>query len=108
MRAELAIVRQHGEEITHEASGTLNANVTAEPGGILMVDVVSLDKPRLPVPDPIPPDEGRLAIVGPLWPGRYDVRLLRDCVPIEVTEVTIDKRDPAGDLVELTLDGRPD
>ncbi len=99
-------IREHGPELSHESSGTLVATIAAEHGGQLLVEVRSLDTPANPIPDAVPPDEGDLAIIQPLWPGRYEVRLLRDGTPIETRELTITSK-PSGDRVEITLDGQP-
>jgi hypothetical protein len=102
-----ALAREHDAGIEHVASGTLDVHVLAPPGGHLEVLVRSTDTPANPDPHAVPPDEGHLAIVGPIWPGSYDVILTRDGVVLEETTITIRDVGPAGDLVELWLDGIP-
>jgi hypothetical protein len=100
------VVREHGADVSHVAAGSLDARVTAAGDGLL-VELRSLDTPKNPVPDPVPPDEGRLAIVEPVWPGRYEVRLVRGDEVLETQRIVVDET-ASGDLVELVLDGRPD
>ncbi len=106
------IVREHAAgAIAHLDSGSIDVRVTA-PGDGLIVDVRSLDTPANPVPGPVPPDEGGLAILDGLAPGSYEVRLLRDGEVVETKTVVIEPAEadgtPGGDLVEVVLDGRPD
>ena len=89
-------------------SGSINADVTLKPWDGLLVEVISLGEPRQPVPPPVPPDEGGLAIIGPLYPGRYDVVLRRGDEVLETQRVTILDRGPAGHLLSLEFDGVPD
>jgi hypothetical protein len=90
------------------SSGTIMADVTVKPWDGLLVEVVSLDEPRQPVPPPVPPDEGGLAIIDPLYPGRYDVVLRRGDQVLETQRVTILDRGDPGPLVSLEFDGLPD
>ena len=83
------------------------ATVTLQPWEGLGVEAVSLEEPRQPVPDPVPPDEGGLAIVEPLYPGRYDIRLRRGDAILETQRVTILDQE-VGHLLTLTFDGVPD
>lgn len=89
-------------------SGSIMANVTVKPWDGLLVEVISLDDPRQPVPQPVPPDEGGLAIIQPLYPGRYDVVLRRGDDVLETQRITILDRGPAGHLLPLEFDGVPD
>jgi hypothetical protein len=89
-------------------SGSIAATVTVRPWEGLLIEAISLDEPRQPVPAPVPPDEGGLAQLGPLYLGRYEIRLRRGDEVLESQLVTIADRGPAGDMVTLTLDGRPD
>jgi hypothetical protein len=89
-------------------SGSIMADVTVKPWNGLLVEVVSLGEPRQPVPQPVPPDEGGLAIIGPLYPGPYDVVLRRGDDVLETQRVTILDRGEAGHLLSLELDGVPD
>jgi hypothetical protein len=89
-------------------SGTITADVTVKPWDGLLVEVISLGEPRQPVPQPVPPDEGGLAIIEPLYPGRYDVVLRRGDDVLETQRVTILDRGPAGHLLSLEFDGVPD
>lgn len=89
-------------------SGMITADVTVKPWDGLLVEAVSLGEPRQPVPQPVPPDEGGLAIIGPLYPGRYDVVLRRGDEVLETQRVTILDRGPAGHLLSLEFDGVPD
>lgn len=89
-------------------SGTIMADVTVKPWDGLLVEVVSLDDPRQPVPSPVPPDEGGLAIINPLYLGRYDVVLRRGDDVLETQRVTILDRGEPGHLLSLEFDGVPD
>jgi hypothetical protein len=89
-------------------SGSVAATVTVRPWEGLLVEAISLDDPREPVPEPAPPDEGGLAQLGPLYPGHYEIRLRRGAEVLETQLVTIADSGPAGDTVTLTLDGRSD
>lgn len=89
-------------------SGSIMADVTVKPWDGLLVEVISLDDPRQPVPQPVPPDEGGLAIIQPLYLGRYDVVLRRGDDVLETQRVTILDRGPAGHLLSLEFDGVPD
>jgi hypothetical protein len=89
-------------------SGSIMADVTVKPWDGLLVEAVSLGEPRQPVPQPVPPDEGGLAIIGPLYPGRYDVVLRRGDDVLETQRVTILDRGEAGHLLSLEFDGVPD
>jgi hypothetical protein len=88
-------------------SGSVLAAVALQPWDGLSVEAVSLDEPRQPVPDPVPPDEGGLAIVEPLYPGRYDIRLRRGDAILETQRITILDRGQPGHLVTLDFDGLP-
>jgi hypothetical protein len=109
----LVVDREHavGEVAHDDEGGSVDARVTAE-GNDLLVRARSLDTPRNPVPQPVPPDEGRLAILDGLWPGAYVVELIRDGEVIESQTIEIEPANadgtPGGDLVEIVLDGRPD
>jgi hypothetical protein len=89
-------------------SGEIMANVTVKPWDGLLVEAISLEEPRQPVPQPVPPDEGGLAIISPLYLGRYDVVLRRGDEVLETQRVTILDRGPAGHLLSLEFDGVPD
>jgi hypothetical protein len=102
------VVGPDGSRPPTSNSGTITADVTVKPWAGLLVEAVSLDTPRQPVPGPVPPDEGGLAIVEPLYPGRYDVSLRRGDVILETQRVTILDRGEAGHLVRLAFDGVPD
>jgi hypothetical protein len=88
-------------------SGTIMAYVTIKPWAGLLVEAISLDEPRQPVPLPVPPDEGGLASLQ-LYVGRYDVVLRRGDEVLETQHVTILDRGEAGDIVTLEFDGVPD
>ncbi len=90
------------------ASGSVSVTVTARPWAGLFVDAISLDEPRQPVPEPVPPDEGGLAIVDPLYVGRYDIRLRRGDEVLETRTIAIEDHGAPGHLVQLDLDGVPD
>jgi hypothetical protein len=89
-------------------AGHLAATVTALPWDGLLVEAVSLDDPRQPVPEPVPPDEGGLAQLDPLWPGRYEIRLRRGEVILERHVIQVAPTGPQDSLISLTLDGAPD
>jgi hypothetical protein len=104
-----AIGRVHGPEFAHEEGRDLTVRVTAEPGGRLSVDLRSLDTPANPVPAPVlPGDEPGLAKYTAVWPGQYEVSLLRDGVVIETTEVTVEPAEPVGAPLEVEMDGIDD
>lgn len=87
--------------------GHLMAHVTLRPWAGLRIRAISLDTPAQPVPEAVPPDEGGLAQLGPLLPGRYAIELLRGEAVVERKEIVIEDRRPAGHLLEITLDGVP-
>ena len=89
-------------------SAHLSVTVTAEPWAGLLVEVVSLDTPAIPVPPLTPPDEGGLAQLSPVYPGSYEVRLLRDGVVLESIPLSVGAVEPATSLIQLTMDGVPD
>ncbi len=86
----------------------LAVTVTAQPWAGLLVEVVSLDTPTNPVPPLTPPDEGGLAQLSPVYPGTYEVRLLRDGVVLESMPLTVGPVEPATSSIQLTMDGVPD
>jgi hypothetical protein len=96
------------EQPSIAASGFVSVTVAVRPWAGLVVDAVALDEPREPVPDPVPPDEGGLAIVGPLYVGRYEIRLRRGDEILETRTITIVDRGARGQLVQLELDGIQD
>jgi len=101
---EIEVIGVHGEEVQHAMGGGGSINVTVVGGGL--VEVRSLDVPAHPVPSPTPPDEGGVARLDVRLPGRYAVVLLRDGVEVDRAEVEVERREPAGDLVEITLGAR--
>ena len=90
------------------ASGSVAATVTLQPWDGLLVEAVSLEEPRQPVPEPVPPDEGGLAQLSPLYLGRYEIRLRRGDTVLETREIAIEDRGEAGHLVSMVLDGVED
>jgi hypothetical protein len=90
------------------ASGSVAATVTLQPWDGLLVEAVSLDEPRQPVPEAVAPDEGGLAQLSPLYLGRYEIRLRRGDTVLETQEIAIEDRGEAGHLVSLRLDGVED
>jgi hypothetical protein len=89
-------------------SGHLSATVTIQPWSDFLVEAVSLDEPRQPVPEPVPPDEGGLAQLFPLWPGRYEIRLRRGDEILERHVLDVAPTGPQDSSFELTLDGIQD
>ena len=90
------------------ASGSVVVTVTARPWAGLFVDAISLDEPHQPVPDPVPPDEGGLAIVDPLYVGRYEIRLRRGDEVLETQTIEIKDRGAPGHMVQIDFDGLQD
>ena len=89
-------------------AGHLSATVTAQPWNELIVEAISLDTPRQPVPDGVPPDEGGLAQLSPLYPGRYEIRLRHFDEILERQVIDVAPTGPQDSLIQLTLDGVPD
>jgi hypothetical protein len=102
-----AVAAVHAGDGGHPASGSVAATVTVQPWPDFLVAAVSLDDPPQPVPDSVPPDEGGLAQLMPLWAGRYEIQLLKDGAVLERQAIEIDGN-PVSSLVTLTLDGVPD
>jgi len=88
-------------------AGYVAATVTVQPWPAFLVRAIALDDPPPPLPDPVPPDEGGLAQLMPLWAGRYEIQLVREGVVLERKVIEISGDDRAG-AVELTFDGIPD
>lgn len=86
---------------------TLAAEVTVQPWEGLLVEAVSLDTPAQPVPEPTPPDEGGLAQLPWLYPGRYEIRLRRGDAVLETQAIEVLDGGPPGGI-RLVLDGIPD
>jgi hypothetical protein len=89
-------------------AASLSATVTVQPWAGLVVEAVSLDEPRQPVPAAVPPDEGGLAQLSPLYPGRYEILLRRGDTILERRIIDINPTGPQDRLIQLTLDGVPD
>ena len=89
-------------------AASLAATVTVQPWNELIVEVVSLDTPAEPVPEGVPPDEGGLAQLSPLYPGRYEIRLRRLDRILERQTIEVAPTGPQDSLISLTLDGIPD
>ena len=102
-----AVAGVHAGDGGHPGSGSVSATVTVQPWPDFLVAAVSLDEPPQPVPEPVPPDEGGLAQLMPLWAGRYEIQLQRGDAILERQTVEIDG-DPRSGAVTLTLDGVPD
>ena len=85
--------------------GSVAALVTVQPWDGLLVEAASMDTPAQPVPDPVPPDEGGLAQLGSLYPGRYAIRLRRAEAVLESQEITVVDGGPPGQTIQLTFDG---
>ena len=99
-----AVVRVHGDEFVHPSTGWVDVTVRP-PGDGLVVEIRSLDEPENPAPPAATPDEGGVARFDGLIPGRYEVTLVRDGARVEVVEVVVEQREPAGHLVEVRLGG---
>jgi hypothetical protein len=102
-----AVAGVHAGDGGHPGSGSVAATVTVQPWPEFLVAAVSLDEPPQPVPEPVPPDEGGLAQLMPLWAGRYEIQLQRDGAILERQAIAIDGN-PRSGSVTLTLDGVPD
>lgn len=89
-------------------AGFLSAAVTVQPWDGLLVEAFSLDTPLQPVPIAVPPDEGGLAQLGPLWPGRYDIVLRRGERVLERRTIDVHPTGPQDSTIVITLDGVPD
>ena len=89
-------------------AGHLSATVTAQPWNLLVVEAVSLDDPARPEPAGVTPDEGGLAQLGPLWPGRYEIRLRTGDRILERHVIDVAPTGPQDSLIEMTLDGIQD
>jgi len=86
---------------------SLAAQITVRPWDGLVIEAVSLDTPAQPVPDPTPPDEGGLAQLPWLYPGRYEIRLRRGDAVLESQTIDVAAGgSPAG--LQLVFDGVPD
>jgi hypothetical protein len=96
------------EDVLPVDSGQVSVQVLAQPWNELTVEAVSLDTPAQPVPSGVPPDEGGLAQIYPLYTGRYEIRLRRGDEYLERQEITIESRGDAGHLITLEFDGVPD
>ena len=60
----------------------------------------SLDTPAQPVPDAVPPDEGGLAQLPWLYPGRYVIRLTRGDAVLESQTIEVGDNAAVDGLVD--------
>jgi hypothetical protein len=89
-------------------TASLAVRVTAQPWNELIVEAISLDAPRQPVPTGVPPDEGGLAQLSPLYPGRYEIRLRHADRVLDRVELDVAPTGPRDSTISLTFDGVSD
>jgi hypothetical protein len=91
---ELLLTGTHPFGAVRHPDGELGSVSTQVPlgriGGVLTMDLRSLDDPPNPVPDAVTVDEGGNLIVDGVVPGTYEARLLQDGEPIATAQVVVD------------------